>query len=486
MPRLVDPAYRSAPDYTQTLGDEVADLCDLVGYAPDPEQRLGLDLIFALDGRGLSAAFEFAVIVARQNMKTGLFKQAALGWLFITQQRLVTWSAHEFSTTQEAFRDLTVLIESSSYLSRRVKRIYRGNGDESIELMTGQRILFKARTNTGGRGLTGDKIVLDEAFALTPGHIGSLMPTLSVRPDPQLVYGSSAGQAGSEVLRRIRDRGRQGDSARLAYLEWCAGEHLRCAQPSCRHEPGTDGCLLDRRDLWKQANPLLGRTRANGTGLTEAYVAAEREAMPPEEFGRERLGWWDDPANAEPIFGAGFWEQCATDVRASVRPAALGVAVSYELTHASVGAAARDGDQVHLRPLQHGPGTGWVVARVKELQALHRVDVVVDGRGPAAALIPAMREAGIRLRIIDTVEVLDACAHIFSLVRDGRARHGAYPELDAAVAAAVKRPVGDRWALGRRKSTSDISAFEAVTWAAFGAGEQPRPEPRIRVIGAGP
>lgn len=484
MPPLVEPAFKTFPPYSQTLGPEVADLAALAGFAPDPEQRLALDLIFALNDQGKSAAFEFAVVVARQNLKTGVFKQAALGWLFITDQRLVVWSAHEFSTTQEAFRDMAALIEGCSYLSRRVKRIYRGNGDESIELMSGQRLLFKARTKTGGRGLTGDKVVLDEAFALQPDHMGSLMPTLSVRPDPQLVYGSSAGLARSEVLRKIRDRGRSGNASRLAYLEWCAEQGLRCQESPCRHEFGADGCVLDRRDLWKAANPLLGRTRPNGTSLTYEYVAAEREALPPEEFARERMGWWDDPAVGEPAFGPGFWEACATTISPQSPPGSLAVAVSFDLTKAAIAAAAQDGEETHVKPLQHGPGTGWIVQRAKQLQDQYGPEVLIDGRGPAAMLIEPLQQAGVRLRVVDTREVLDACAGLFDLVRERKVRHQSYDELDAAVTAAVKRDVGDRWAWGRRKSSSDISPLEAVTLATFGVTQRSKPEPRIRVLGA--
>ena len=470
--QLVEPAFRSAPEYSETLGPEVADLAALAGFAPDPEQQLGLDLIFALDAEGKSAAFEFAVVVARQNMKTGLFKQAALGWLFLTDQRLVVWSAHEFSTTQEAFRDMAGLIENCSYLSRRLKRIYRGNGDESIELKSGQRMLFKARTKTGGRGLTGDKVVLDEAFALQPDHLGSLMPTLSVRPDPQLLYGSSAGLATSAVLRRIRDRGRAGSSARLAYLEWCASRDVECEDSSCRHEPGTGGCVLDRRDLWKDANPLLGRKRENGTGLTEEYVASEREALPPEEFARERMGWWDEPGVTEPAFGPGFWESCETPRPDGLTVGSLAIAVTVDLTHASLSAAGQDDDgRAHVVPLEHGPGIGWVVASAKALQDTHDVEVVIDGRGPGAVLIPSLEQAGVRLRVIGTSDVLDACAGIYDRVRDRRLGHEGYAELDLAVQGAVKRKVGDRWAWGRRQSTSDISPLESATLAVWGLQE---------------
>ncbi len=71
---LVEPAYRSSPPFTRTLGPEVADLATLVDFEPDPEQRLGLDMLFALDARSPVGGVEFAVVCSRQNLKTGLFQ----------------------------------------------------------------------------------------------------------------------------------------------------------------------------------------------------------------------------------------------------------------------------------------------------------------------------------------------------------------------------------------------------------------------------
>lgn len=466
---LVEPAYRSGPSFTKTYGDEVADVSALAGFAPDPEQRLGLDLLFAVDANEKSAAFEFCVICSRQNLKTGLFKQAALGWLFITDQRLIVWSAHEFRTAQEAFRDMEELICGTASLSRHVKAVHRAAGQEGIELKTGQRLMFKARTKAGGRGLTGDRIVLDEAFALQPEHMGALLPTLSVVPDPQVVYGSSAGLVTSEILRSIRDRGRPGTSPKLAYLEWCAPTG-GCADERCTHELGVDGCALDDVENWHRANPLLGRTRTNGTGLTAEYIAAERQALPPHEFGRERLGWWDEADGTAAAFGVGKWEACAGGPRPQgLALGALAVAVSFELTHGAIAATGFHDGVGYVKPLQHGRGTSWLVQRAKAEQDKHNVDVVIDGHGPAAELIPDFEKASVRLRVVNTSEVLDACAGIFGLVQDGLLAHESFPELDAAVKAAVQRSVGDRWAWGRRISTADISTLEAVTLATWWA-----------------
>lgn len=471
---LVEPAYLTGPEYHATFGPEVADLAIMANFGPDPEQRLALDHMFGIDKRGKSTSFETCVICARQNLKTGLFKQAALGWLFITDQNLVVWSAHEFSTAQEAFRDMENLIGGCSALSRRVKRVHRAAGSEAIELVTGQRLKFKARTKSGGRGLTGDKIVLDEAFALQPDHMGALMPTLSVVPDPQIVYGSSAGRHESVVLRKVRDRGRARKSPRLFYCEWCAPK-AACENEKCDHEPGSEGCQLDVVENWKQGNPLLGRTRANGTSLTIEYVRAEREAMPPAEFARERLGWWDDPTAAD-LFGAGKWEAGARDERpADLGVSALAVAVSIDLRHSAIVAGAADGDDVWVKPLHHGPGTKGVVDRCVQLQALYDVDVVIDGKGPGAVLIPHLEKAGVRLHVASTQDVLDAFANLETKIRDGQLFHVKAKELDDAAAGAVKRDVGDRSALGRKMSEADISPLEAASLAAWRAGIAPEP-----------
>jgi hypothetical protein len=463
---LVEPAYRSGPVWEKTLGPQVAELCELVGYGPDPEQRLILDEVFAFDGDGRSCAFEVCVVCARQNIKTGTFKQCAIGWLWLCDVPVVVWSAHEFSTTQEAFRDIVELVDGSDMLTKRVKHVYTASGKESIELMSGSRLLFRARTKHGGRGLSGDKVILDEAFALQPGHMGALLPLLSSRPDPQVLYGSSAGLSTSMVLRKIRDRGRAGSSGRLFYCEWCAPRG-GCESEACTHDVGAAGCALDDHANWQAANPLMGRTRANGTGLTLEYLRAERQALPASEFARERLGWWDEPGAAD-AFGAGRWEACAGEAPGpDVAVGGLAVAVSYDLSHAAIVAAAKDGGILHVRPLIHGPGTGWVAEKASELQRLHPVDVAVDGGGPAADLIPGLEAAGVTVRKLGTGQVLDACAGLYKRVQDATLRHASYEDLDAAAGAAVKRAVGDRWAWGRKASTADISVLEAATLAGW-------------------
>jgi hypothetical protein len=478
---LVPPAFSHVPDYHHSLGDEVVDLAATAGMIADPEQRLILDLIFARDRFGRSQCFEVVVIAPRQNLKTGAFKMAALGWLFITQEDLVIWSAHEFQTSSEDRRKLGSLAEETPWLDSRVKQIYEGNNYQAIELKTGQRLIFRARTLTGGRGLSGNKTVLDEGFALQPAHMGTLMPTLSAMPDPQLVYGSSACHANSVVLRKLRDRGRAGRSARIGFLEWAAmiGD---CADERCEHEFGTvEGCEYDNRERWAEANSLLGRRRANGTGLTEEFIQAERESMTAHEFGRERLGVHDEPEGTEAAFGKGKWESCAgSDRPEDLRLGGLAIASSWDLSWSAIGAAGHMDGLMHIKPLAHKPGDDWVVEDAKALQAEHGVKVVIDEKGPAASLIPDLREADVDLHVADLSDACDAFDGLWKGVRGRGVRHGNYPELNTAAAAAIPRNVGDRRTWGRKQSDSDISCMEGVTLAAWwAANHQESDEPLV-------
>src|SRR5262245_32923511 len=434
----------------------------MVGFDPDPEQDLGLDLIFALDDAGKSAAFEIAVICSRQNLKTGLYKMAALGWLFVTEERLVVWSAHEFPTSAEAFRDITQLVEGNDWLSQQVKTIYRGHGDESIELVTGQRLIFKTRTKGGGRGLTGDKVVLDEAMFLQPQHMGALLPTLSARPDPQVLYGASAGLAESAVLRGVRDRGQPGGDRRLAYLEWCDDLPGDCQRVNCTHALGVTGCRLDDERRWARSNPALGKR------ITIEYIAAERRAMPPAEFGRERLGWWDDPLEGEQPIDVGVWVACTADRRRSKSTVpTFFLDVSPGMRSSSIGVAFVAKSQPHGELAEYGPGTDWLVARaVKLRKKFPQAMWAAEGQGAVGALFPELEEAGLLIEKFTAGDMGRASGHLQKLVADKAMTHSDDPLFLTALAGAVKRDVGEGlWAWGRRKSTTDISPLVAVTGA---------------------
>lgn len=455
-----EPAWSWTPPTKETYGDLAAGVGEDLGLPPDAEQRMILDAIHAENEPGVPTSFEVAVVAPRQNLKTATLEIAALTDLFVFREPRHMWTAHLFKTSQSTFQHMVGLIEAKDEYRKLCRKPRTANGDEAIELLTGERIEFHARSKGGGRGMSGNKITVDEALFLSAQEVAALFPVLATRPSAQIRYGSSAGLVTSEVLRRIRDRGRAGNENRLSYFEWAA-PYVDCANPSCTHRYGeVEGCALDRWDLLAMSNPALDRRIRRDT------MQSFRQAMDPLEFAREFLGWWDEPGGLDAAFGRGKWEACLGAPPPPGLPlGAIGIAASMDgLSGAVVGAAA-DGDQIHIKPLQHGPGTGWLPSRVAELQRQHGCPVVLDDRGPASVLIPALELAGVKVTKLGTRDVLDACAGILDLVRERKLHHAGYAELDLSVGGAAKRMVGDRWAWGRKDSTSDISTLEAGTLA---------------------
>lgn len=476
----VKPDFYTRPDYTDSLGPEVFDLCVMAGYEPYPEQRMLLDDLFALDPKNpnRSAVFESGVVAARQQLKTGFEKQAALGWLFISEVPLIIWSAHEFATALEAQQDLIGIIDGCSDLSREVRKVVVAAGSNEIILKSGCRIRFKARTSGGGRGLTGDKIILDEAYALQPMHLGALLPTLVQVPDPQIVYGSSAGQLKSAPLRALRDRGREG-SPRLAYAEWMS-ERRDCASELCDHRPGTDGCQLDNVELWAQSCFISAR---NDPKLE--VIAGLRRSLPPSEFARELLGWWDDPAG-DGAFSLDLWNSLELEDPEPVAEPWFAVDVSPSRDWAAIVSAGSVGETVQVEMTSrdgvsdHRPGTDWLRGRIAELrEAFGDVPFAFAAGSAFEALVPELERDGVNLVRVSRRDVPAACGYFHDLVTSKRLTHLGQDDLTDAVMAARQKQIGESAFIWIRSGLADLAPLYAACLAAWQASAAQDPSANV-------
>lgn len=481
---LVCPDHWSGPDWVLTEGPIVAELNAKANFTPDPQQELGLDMIFAVGPDGLPASFAFCVICCRQNMKTGLFKQAALGFTYIQDMPKVVWSAHEMSTTLDAQKELAALIEESPALSRRMpatknRGVYADNGGERIELKNGQQILFKARTISGGRGLSGDKVILDEAFALKATHVGSLLPTMTARPHGQVLYGSSAGKFDSKVLRDVRDRGRNGTSPRLSYAEW--GGHWReCGDPDCTHPKDAElrgiDCVLDDRELRVRNNPTVTTGR-----ISEQTLDDLRQELPPEEYARECFGRWDDSESSSgtPAIDIRAWKGLADKDTPAPSRGTVVLDVAPDRSRASIGligpavgsrfdedGAEHPRDGKVLAMVDTKPGISWVVPALVKLQGRADVlEVALHPRAQAGALIPALKAAEIEYAELTHTDIARGCTAVQLAVVEGRLLHLGQLELDGSVAVARTRWVSEAEVWDRRDHRLEISPLASISTA---------------------
>jgi phage terminase large subunit-like protein len=434
----------------RSYGVEAFELARLAGLTMDDWQTWFLTESLRFDTVGRWDAFESALIVPRQNGKGALLEARQLFGLFYLEEPLQVHTAHEFKTAFEHFVRISQLVEGCPDLDRKVQRIRRGAGEQAIELKSGCRLRFLARSTGSGRGLTGDTVYLDEAFALTSPMMGALLPTLSAVPNPQIWYTSSAPRRESEVLHALRKRGRGGGSDRLFYAEWGLSEDAE----------------VDDVANWRLANPALG------IRITEEFVAAELDAMRgmPEEFLRERLGVPEDPDGEGSVVDMARWAELADPDSTIVSNHQLALDVAFDRKWASFAAAGRRADgKVHVEVFERRPGTDWVVERAIEAHAKSKLPVRILSGSPAASFIPLLAEQGVPVEEVPPGDHARAVGQFLDAVENKQLAHPGGMTLRSALSGAVLRvSAGDASVWARKSSKVDISSLVAATVALGG------------------
>lgn len=486
---LQTPTLHVTPEYVSTAGHEAALLADRAGLVLDPWQRLVLRDALGEREDGRWASFRVGVMVARQNGKGAIIEARVLAGLFLLNERLIMYSAHEFKTATEMFRRILELIEGTPAFSRRVKAVARSKGEEGIELIGGQRLRFIARSTGSGRGFSGDCNLLDEAQHLGEAPIDALMPTMSARPNPQLwLLGSAPDKdlAPCEPFSRFRKRALAGDSKRFSWFSWEA--------QLCSDQCGT-GCT-------EHDDPAAPETVAKtnpglGIRLTLEYCEDERDAMSAKGYARERLSVGNYPPEGSgwEVISEAAWTATADEESQALDPVAFAIDVTPDRSAAAIAmTGVREDGLLHLEVIDHRPGTAWVVDRVADLiERWSPCAVALDAGGPAGSLVADFDDAGIELTLPKYRDAAAACGALYdSVVRPPDApeewastlRHRPHPALTSALAGAGTRPLGDAWAWDRRGTSIDISPLVAVTLARWAYVTRPREEPEQPFFGS--
>lgn len=490
---LVRPAFSYVPEWDYTHGPEVADLCALLRFEPDPEQELILDCAFGMRD-GLPAASTGTVIASRQTVKSSGLEMVVLGWAFITREPLVLWTAHEVKTARETFLHLQELIEGNPFARRRVRRFTTGIGDLGWTMTDGRRVMFAARTTEAGRGKTAPKMIRDEELETRDEQLAASKAVTSTFPWAQTLTGSSGAKDYSEVLHRQIRRGRQGLPGRYFHLEWVDDQAGSCADGECLHAQDAVGCRLDDPLRLRASNPTVGRIRTSGRGLTWEALEEERHDLAPAKFARERLGWHDE-LRAD-LAAEVFSEE---QIKAILDPSsvivgepvfALDVAPLREWSSVVAGGRRADG-LVHVettsqpgvpdRVWNHRPGTGWVVGWFRSrldvedstTPTYERMRVLVLAGSEAMALVPALEKlTGLTVDVLPEREWPAACGQVVDAVSGERLRITDAVLADAARSVRLPKPAERARGWTRVGSDRDISPWVALTllWRHFDSG----------------
>lgn len=385
------------------------------------------------------------------------------------------------NTSTSTFRRLIDIIDSSDWLTKRVKNVSRSKGDEGIYLTRaagGGALQFVARSLGSGRGLTGSKNIFDEAWALTIGQYAAQTPTLSTIPNPQIIYTTTPpdddlGPVPSDaMLPSVRRRAVAG-SERIGVHEY---------------SPAAGFDRTDR-DVWYENNPSAGIRIAEW--FLAKQLAAFTAAGKPQKFDTEHLGVWPlDEAAQWLTISRSDWEAAADIPPAPTGRMAFGLEVEWDRSHGAIGVAWRRPDnrrQVELTQddtgVDHRPGTAWMLGRGRELLKRWPGSVLVIPDGPAGSLHKEFEDAGVPFVPMKAIDQAKAFGDFYDSVAGPEVdkrdlRHGNQKALNDGVAGGVARPVGDAKAWDRKASINHCP-LGAGTAALFGLRNLTIPRSRV-------
>jgi len=480
---LTPPRVMLQPPEVFNAAGEAIDFYEQFGRRLDVWQRIGLQVGLGENSDGSWACFEVGNIVSRQNGKGAIAECLMLAGLFLWGYKKIVYSAHRGKTVKQALDSFKELIKNNPELARRCKPV--NDSDDTITLLTGAELIFATRTGSGGRGLTGDLVIIDEALMLEDEAKASLVPTLAAIPNAQLWYTSTVPTHADQHLCSVRERVDAG-APRLGWAEWTAdqGEDVPTPDPHDREQLLKANPAAPHRIGFDRLHDLLG-------------ILGEKLFM------TECMGIWPSQKKGT-LLSPVAWKGMA-EVTARRDPAAdLMIALDCTplLDHGSIGAHTftHIGQELQFL-LDYDEGIDWMVERA----ALHRevldpVLFLLDGKNGATALIPRLAEKGIRkaedpkklhrgaLVVLELGEMADAVTQYIEAFRKTPAiyRHWDQKPLNDAIGNVKPRNVGEgKIAYGRRVSDVDIGPVTVVTEARYGhtvwATRKAPTKPRSRV-----
>lgn len=448
------PRFQLAPPAAHyDSGDDAIAFGRRLGIPIDEWQHCGIRNGLGRNADGTWAAFEVCVICQRQNGKGSITDVVELYALFVLGLPVIIHSAHRLDTSRKAFRVIKAIIERNPDLARRCKPI--SPSDEHIETIGGCRLEFRTRTKSGGRGLTCDLLVLDEALELTAEQVQAIVPTLAAIPGAQIWYTSTVPKLGDQHLCKVRSAAKRGEP-RLAYAEWGCDPKSRLDDPAAL----------------AQANPAYGKR------ISYERLVDLRRILGDEAFKTECMGIW--PPSADELWQVVSEEEwnAAGDPHSRVEGGrALGISMERDRSATYIGFVGRRADGLrHMGLKERFRGSSEVVASVVELLADEDrpvTAVVIGANDPARSLLPDLRAAGVDVLTPGTQDVAAECGAVFDalagvgedVVRD--MRHAHQEPLRAAFAGAARKSTSNSW-IWDHDVDSESAPLYAVTNASFG------------------
>lgn len=482
VPRVFTPPLRELTPET-SLGFALIEFAMMIGIPLLPwQQWLAIHMLELREDNN----FRFrtvVLLVARQNGKSTFAQVLALFFMYVKEVPLVLSTAQNLDVAEEVWQGGIEMAQSSPELAPFISRVALVNGKKSLDLTTGSRWKVQAANRRGGRGLSGDLVLLDELREHQSWDAWAAISKTTMARDNAIVFAlSNAGDISSVVLRHLRMQAHKalGDPDNL-WVDPTTGEMIvddiidldddllvpeddSLGIFEWSAEPGKD-----RRDRtgWQQANPSLGHT------ITErAIISAMSD--PEWTFRTEVLCQWFDGATSGP-FPSGSWTN-TTDPESALAPGTRVVYcidVSWDRTMTRIAVAGfRPDGLVHVEVVASRPGLDWVIPWLESPdRAFKPAGVVWQATGaPVSSLTDDLEKSDLPLIKWGSSDLGRATGMFYDMIRADipGVYHRPQPALDIAASTAATKPSGDSWLWDRSKSPTDISPLVSITGAAWG------------------
>lgn len=460
-----EPSVRIVPQYDTTDGGDAERVLRAGRLILDPWQRDALCDWMALSPSGSWLCGTCGCSVPRQNGKSGLVQARANAGMVLYNEQVI-YTAHLQKTATETFEEMAAFFDTPK-LKPKVKDIKTAIGREQIILKTGARVKFLARTRNGGRGQHGDLLIFDEAQELDYDAQASFIPAISASLNPQVIYLGTPPDptAPGTVFRSIRDNAIAGKTSKTAWFEFSAEEI---------------GDITDRQ-RWADTNPALGRR------ILMSTVEAELEQLSPDDFARERLGWWSPVVEHKEVkaIDEKAWDACVSDELKPEGKTAYGIKFSVDGSEVCLCGAVKPSagksrvSLIDRRPA--GQGIRWLA---DFLNARHDKAscVVIDGRNGVDVLIDRIQDVWRMKGSVIKPSAKDMLAAVSTMTNaideQSLTWYRKQEALRYSAVTSVRRDLGGGWAFGGENSLP-IEACALALWGVETTKRDPSKKMRI-------
>lgn len=475
-----EPTFSTVGKFALSLGKKAIRYFESFGVRFYPCQKYEMELFLALNKERRFACRTICISKPRQNGKSYSARFYAI-WKAVIEGKKVLYSAHHGKTTREMFKAIKDFIERTPSIQKKLlpgsDGIRKSAGLEGFFFANGGCIEFQTRTNSGGRGVTYDVIIIDEAQELTDEQLDAIKPTTiaSESGDPQMIYLGTPPNAKciGTVFREFHRKVHSGDSEGIWWLEWAVEE-----LPDMSNRMAV-------LELAYMTNPAMGYRIQEDVMLDVIDTATSVDG-----FAREYLGWWSKVDSLiEHVIMQADWNTCKIDK--PKRDGLLVYAVKFSPDGATGALAAcykpDDGVPfvyvVDVKSLSHG--IGWFVDSLAP-RASKAAQIVIDGQSNAQNLNERLLADGVSAKAIirpQTRDVIAACSTLVNAVKERKVTHYGQPALDDSATKTKRRRIGNNGGFGF-ESTDEARAelIEACALAYWGAMTTKRNPNRKAVV----